>query len=269
MRLPPSPSVPPAVELHCCQLDDDRDIDFGEALESLAPPEVTRSARFVYRRDAERYIRGRGFMRRVLGEHLGIAARHVEIRAWRDGKPHVPGGTLDFNLTHSSDWALLAVSPLGPVGIDLELRSGPVRNWEDLLDTGRLCFVQDEMDVLRGLCGELRLERFLAFWTAKEARMKLLGEGMRMDPKTIILRLAGGEPVGYRHEPIEVTLHRIQTGLPEALCHLAYAGQLPDQATPERPVDGVPRRLPEHDLPADLPSLLRFVLVARAHRRTT
>ena len=223
MRLPPQPGLPPQVELHRCRLDDDRDIELAVAEESLAPAERARAARFLQPRDAARYIRGRGFVRRTLGACLSCPAARVDLRAQEGGKPCIFGAPLEFNLTHSADRAVLAVSPDRRLGVDLELRSGPARDWNRLLETGRMVFTSAETEVLAGLPGEARIERFLSFWTAKEARMKLTGEGMRMAPKGIVLRLVDGVPAGFQGDVPAVGLHRVETGIPEAVCHLVQA----------------------------------------------
>ena len=46
------------------------------------------------------------------------------------------------------------------------------------------------------LQGDGAHRRFLEFWCAKEARMKLTGEGFGLDPQEIVLALEGGRPVG-------------------------------------------------------------------------
>jgi phosphopantetheinyl transferase len=43
-----------------------------------------------------------------------------------------------------------------------------------------------------------RRELFFWLWTAKEARMKVTGEGLALDPRHIDVAIEAGRPVAYR-----------------------------------------------------------------------
>src|SRR6201999_3187535 len=90
----------------------------------LAPAEKDRASRFSFMRDRDRFIAGRGFMRTVLGHYLNAKPGRLEFVYSRLGKPALGGSHatagLHFNLSHSEDIGLLAVSPVGALGIDLE-----------------------------------------------------------------------------------------------------------------------------------------------------
>ncbi|MCX7890396.1 MAG: 4'-phosphopantetheinyl transferase superfamily protein, partial [Rhodobacteraceae bacterium] len=118
----------------------------------------------------------------------------------------------------SQGFAVLAVSTSGPVGIDVEL---PTRRIDPLALAGTV-FVQAERAVIESLSEDRRLQRFLAFWTAKEARMKLTGQGMELAPKSIVLALADGEAVGYAAPARPAArLAYADAGRPGAVCAVA------------------------------------------------
>ncbi len=90
------------------------------------------------------------------------------------GKPVLPADCPHFNLSHSDDLALLAVSASGPVGIDLE-QIRPDLEWMPL---ARRYFHLDEWQALTGLPPNQQREAFFAVWVRKEAWLKALGVGL-------------------------------------------------------------------------------------------
>jgi 4'-phosphopantetheinyl transferase len=209
------------VDISECRLDTEADIALGEAYAMLNPEERARTARFVFTRDAERYVRGRGYLRRRLGAFLGMAPTEAPILVGEYGKPFVEGHLVEFNLSHSGSHAVLAITSQAHVGIDIETVDR--LNLGDELDgLARMCLTDEERRALTDLPPERRERRFLSYWTAKEARMKLTGEGFALDPLDISLELSGGKAVGYSRptEP-SADLRFIRLSHPDAICCLA------------------------------------------------
>jgi 4'-phosphopantetheinyl transferase len=91
-------------------------------------------------------------------------------------KPHMEGEgkRLEFNLSHSGKYAVLAVSDQ-PVGIDVE------RMKKNRLSVAKRCFCPEEYeDILQAGDEWERNIRFLEYWTMKEAYVKRIGEGLRI-----------------------------------------------------------------------------------------
>lgn len=182
----------PGVCVWLCRLDDDRDISLDRARLVLDASERDRAARFHFERDRSRFMRARGFLREKLAGYMGVTPDQIVIEQMAHGKPVLPGGVVHFNLSHSQHIAVVAISTAHHVGIDVEVRTGKI----DPLALAPDCFIAHELHALRDLPHQM--QRFYAFWTAKEAFMKLTGQGMSLDPRLIILCLdKGGWPVGY------------------------------------------------------------------------
>ncbi len=208
-----------------CHLDDDRDIALTKAWQLLSGDETARAQRFHFDRDRNRYARGRGFLRSMLGQVCGQDPAGLIFGTGAQGKPFLQNSDLAFNLSHSRDLAVLAISRSGPLGLDLEF----IDRAADIAGLARTCLTPGETDVLAALPEAQRRARFFAFWTAKEARMKLTGEGLSLPPQQITLDLQDGFPVGYL-EPKTPAAQAIflDLGHPAALCCLALAdGQKP------------------------------------------
>lgn len=204
----------------CCTLDDDRDMALSEAWQLLSADETTRAWRFHFDRDRDRYTRGRGFLRVILGQVCGQPPAGLVFGSGAQGKPFLQGSTLAFNLSHSCDLAVLVISRAEPLGVDLEFTDRQA----DIAGLAQTCLTPDEADVLAALPKEAQRARFFAFWTAKEARMKLTGEGMCLAPRQIVLDLQDGLPVGYLHPKTpKAQAIFLDLGHPAALCCLALA----------------------------------------------
>ena len=208
-----------------CRLDDDHDISLAKAEGWLSASETDRAERFHFARDRNRYIRGRGFLRSMLGQVCGQNPASLALGVQAQGKPVLQNSHLAFNLSHSRGLAVLAISETGPLGLDLEFIDRDV----DIAGLAQTCLTAEEARVLETLPEIHRAARFFAFWTAKEARMKLTGEGMSLPPRQIALDLRNGLPVGYlRPQTVQAQAVFLDLGHPGSVCCLAVAqGQRP------------------------------------------
>ena len=182
------------VVLAQCHLDDARGMLLADAWGLLSADEAERAHRFHFDRDRHRYVRGRAFLRSILGQVCGQDPASLIFGKGPQGKPFLPGCDLSFNLSHSRDLAVAALSWAGPLGIDVEF----IDRVADIAGLAQVCLTTAEAAVLAALPEAARRERFFAFWTAKEARMKLTGEGLMLPPRQIEMTLVAGLPVGYR-----------------------------------------------------------------------
>ena len=119
-------------------------------------------------------------MREILGRYIDCPTRELQIKKQAGGKPylHAPERPLEFNLSHSRDIALLAVSTLVSVGIDVEA----YREIDDPLRLARRVMSAEEYAEIESLPDEARLDRFLNLWTRMEARQKAIGRGIFAQP---------------------------------------------------------------------------------------
>lgn len=213
---------PPDVTLCECALDTDDDMALDEAVGLLDRAELAKAASFVFTRDRDRYVRAHGHVRRRLGAALNMRPQDVPIAVEAGGKPYVEGRAVDFSLSHSGSRAVLAIMPGGEVGIDLEVLDSARGLDEQLEGLSETCLTAPERQALFSTPRAQRSRRFLSYWTAKEARMKLTGEGMALDPLDIALDLNGGRPVGYlRPQAPGAALRFITLSDPGAICCLA------------------------------------------------
>jgi 4'-phosphopantetheinyl transferase len=145
----------------------------------LSEEERARADRFVFDRHRFRFIRARAALRALLGRQLDRPPADVALSAAPGGKPFLAETTssLYFNVSHSGDLALVALTRVGEIGVDLEsVRPHP----DDWVILARRYFASEEVAALERYSASERVQAFFRVWTRKEAIVKLLGDGLRM-----------------------------------------------------------------------------------------
>lgn len=145
------------------------------ARQLLSPEERARADRFHFERDRRRYCIAHAAMRVLLGAYTGTAPSDLRFDVLARGKPVLkthPG--LHFNLSHSGEMALLGVTTLAEIGVDIERR----RVLSDRDAIARSYFAPGECRALASLAGDARDLGFFLCWTRKEAYVKAVGDGI-------------------------------------------------------------------------------------------
>jgi 4'-phosphopantetheinyl transferase len=137
----------------------------------ISKEDQVKSNKFVHFEDKKRYIVARMGIK-ILLKNLIDTDYQIEKNAF--GKPYVKNSPIKYNLSHSGNFVLLAVSSCTEVGVDVEvIRDIP--NLESLfLNTLHI----NEISYIKNLAPALILRNFLQIWTQKEAVVKALGKGL-------------------------------------------------------------------------------------------
>ncbi|MEZ4265863.1 MAG: 4'-phosphopantetheinyl transferase superfamily protein [Myxococcota bacterium] len=143
---------------------------------TLAADEVERASRFRFARHRLAWEAARGGLREVLGGYVGKAPAELEFAVATDGKPSLVGGRgLRFNLSHTDDLVVLAMTRGGELGVDVEAR----RSVPERAAIAQTHFTATERALLAAAERDGDGERcFLRLWTRKEALIKAVGIGL-------------------------------------------------------------------------------------------
>lgn len=127
---------------------------------------------------------GRAPLRHLLSAYLGIDAADLVLAEADRGKPHIAhaasglaaadASPLEFNWSHSGEWALVALARGLAVGIDVERLGKPVRA---TALAGRF-FDPSEAAALAAVDAAELNRAFTSLWCAKEAVLKASGVGI-------------------------------------------------------------------------------------------
>jgi 4'-phosphopantetheinyl transferase len=178
----------PKVEIWTIQLDH-ASIEMEVCAEVLSSDEQERAAKFKFQRDRRRYIVGHATLRSILAAHVKKSPQELTFRHGKNGKPFLDGPDterdIQFNLTHSHDVALLAVTRGQEIGVDVEYMN---RDFA-FTEVAERFFTPKEVQALRALPAPLRKQAFFKCWTSKEAFLKAKGTGLsgELDEVTIEL----------------------------------------------------------------------------------
>lgn len=173
--------------------------EFQEMRGVLSEDETARAARFVFDRHRARFVAGRAFLRKILGQYVGHAPQRLEFGYGFRGKPFLKKGSdgdrLRFNLSHSGDLALLAVIRARRIGVDVER----IREVKEHLRLAGRYFAPGEVAAIRALPPKVQYEAFFNCWTRKEAYIKALGTGLACPLDGFEVSLTPGIPAALLH----------------------------------------------------------------------
>lgn len=155
----------------------------------LSEDELARAAKFKFERDRRRFVVAHTAVREILARYLGDDAAKLGFVVVGNGKPKLAScfdaSRIEFNLSHSHERALLAVTHGREVGVDIEFIK-PDFSFHEIADH---FFSPREVTALRALPAHLQRHAFYKCWTSKEAFLKAKGTGLsgKLDEVKIVL----------------------------------------------------------------------------------
>ena len=159
------------VEIHLGSIDVDY-TDFARFAELISAEERARAERYRFERDRRRFIVRRGWLRTLLGRHVGEAPERLAFTFGAYGKPELPGG-LCFSQSHSGDRMMIALSDI-EVGCDIE-KIDDLMDWRPIAES---LFAPAERAALAVLPEVEGRQAFFECWARKEAFVKAVGHGL-------------------------------------------------------------------------------------------
>jgi 4'-phosphopantetheinyl transferase len=178
--------------------------DEKQWLHILNNQEQTRAQKFHYQADRKRYRVTRALLKIILSRISGNNPVDISFSYNNHGKPYLKNTQkISFNVSHSGDLGLIAVSDLTLLGIDVE-------KYRKRIDPNRMAkrfFSMSEQKELSLLSDNHILEGFFNGWTRKEAVIKALGLGLAMPLRNFDVTLTPGQParlLNIRHQDEKV-----------------------------------------------------------------
>jgi 4'-phosphopantetheinyl transferase len=171
----------------------------------LSQDELERADRFCFDRDRERFAIARGILRSILALYLKTPPAELRFSYNEFGKVSLStqfcSARICFNLSHSVDMALVAVTYRREVGIDVE----KVRQGVEVEQIARNFFSAREVEFLLEQTPIARPRAFFECWTRKEAYIKARGEGLSypLDQFTISVGSDEFETLEVQNDPAE------------------------------------------------------------------
>jgi len=176
----------------------------------LSEAELAQAGRFRVEGARNIFMTSRAVQRLIGAHYLGVPPREVQISrtcahcGGAHGRPRYVGSTIDYSVSHTTGWVILAAVEGGLVGVDVE-STRTVRSIDDL---ARTVLTSSEVARLALVPSDERTDAFLRLWTRKEATVKLTGHGLAA-PMT---RIDVSGP--------DVVAHHMPAGWPDGAIHL-------------------------------------------------
>lgn len=130
-----------------------------------------REKAFRFRRSADRVssISARGALRMLLSGYTGVPASEITFSYTDNGKPYIRNTDIAFNISHSAEWALIAIGRGRKIGVDIEkvkrtMKLAPIVDRYFSLEEQSAILVADDPCAL-----------FFELWARKEAYVKACG----------------------------------------------------------------------------------------------
>jgi 4'-phosphopantetheinyl transferase len=144
---------------------------FNHLLQKLTPAQQEQVLRYRHWEDAHRSLFGKALLLTAL-ESIGQASHTLhDLKFSEFQRPYFDGPT-DFNISHSGEFVMCAISKDGPIGIDVEeIKEIPLADFTDL-------FSATELKRIFGDASDYR--PFYTLWTQKEAYLKAIGLGLNV-----------------------------------------------------------------------------------------
>jgi 4'-phosphopantetheinyl transferase len=168
----------------------------ARALQWLDRDERERYDRFARDEDRLMFLLGRAMARWLVGRALGVAPASWPWRNGPHGRPEIglDGASVRFNLAHSAGVVVCALGVRRDVGVDVEHL---VRRPVDFAVVKRYCSPEEAADI--EAAGDWWHDRFLSYWTLKEAYLKARGLGIALPLAEICFSLRDEAPaIGFR-----------------------------------------------------------------------
>lgn len=146
-----------------------------QALLILLDDHETERYQRLHHSHKNRYLISHAACRQVLSQYTKLAAKDIVYCKNDHGKPALQHNTpIRFNMSHSHDQAIIAISEHAEIGVDLEYMERKT-DWTNL---ARRFFSPEEVDDLFRQQPNSQKTHFFQLWTRKEAFIKALGTGL-------------------------------------------------------------------------------------------
>lgn len=206
LALPLPESVPDAVQAWLLPLDLNAPIE-DAGWDLLSEEEKSRAERFRHHADCVRMAATRAALRRQLAKCLDCGPSALCFESGPNDKPQLRHKrTMAFNVSHSGEYALIAVSAapsVASLGIDIEQQRACLE-FEDLAEYAFTPVEREFLNQCKTSGGKSPglnyASAFFLNWVTKEAVLKAVGVGIGEHLQTVSIRALNNSQLAVEHE---------------------------------------------------------------------
>ena len=149
---------------------------------SLSVDEQERRDSYSSIKHQQTFIAARGILRDIVARYVDARPSDIVFSSTRWGKPYLQNSVISFNLSHSGDCIIYAITHKGRVGVDIELMRIDIKR--EQLAT-RILSHEEYEKLFRGKSAQEQLTNFYRCWTRKEAYAKAISMGLQAHAQSI------------------------------------------------------------------------------------
>lgn len=165
----------------------------------LNESERKRAQRFAFGHLRDRFIAVRGALRCLLALYLETDPSDIRLEYGPNGKPSVESECkIQFNVSHSNEVAVVAITTECPVGIDIEC----ISELPELEQLASAFFCPEEFAEIVSFPLAERSFAFFSRWTRREAYVKAIGAGLSLPVESLPVT-ASGSPANFDQAGLE------------------------------------------------------------------
>lgn len=194
-KLPPGYSLlEQDVNWFVVDIENQQYIELDEAISILSAEEEKRRGRFKTNELQSSFAIRRGLLRALIAKQTQSEIDEIIFESNKYGKLFINQNKVHFNSSHSRQYIVYVFSSTKELGVDIE----KVDSMNDEANTANYIMTEVEHSLYTSLPEDKATLFFFKCWTAKEAYLKLLGVGLNIEPKEVLLELDEITPVSAR-----------------------------------------------------------------------
>lgn len=170
--------------------------DSKECIQYLSEDERVRAEKLKIEEKKNQLVITRSILRLLLSSAIGKSYQDIEFFYGEHGKPSIKeslnGKPIEFNISHSGNYALIAITLSRKVGVDIE----EVNLNIDHQSLSKRFFSKQEYIRLQGIDAGHQRDAFYSIWAKKESFIKATGKGVAFGLEHFSVSLDGGCQVG-------------------------------------------------------------------------
>ncbi len=153
-------------------------INYKTLLPYLSEEEQIRADKLKAELKKNQFIIARGLLRKLLSNSLGKPVDEIKISYGQHKKPYIEEQyndySVDFNISHSGEFILLAITLNSQIGVDIE----KINHELEYLSLSNRFFSESEKKELLSFKQDEQLDAFYRAWVRKESFIKATGKGI-------------------------------------------------------------------------------------------
>jgi 4'-phosphopantetheinyl transferase len=151
---------------------------YDDFFSCLSDDEVERANKLKVDDKKTQFVITRGVLRQLLSNVLDMSEKEIVFNYGEHNKPYLDcqynNQSVEFNVSHSGNYALIALGLKDKLGVDIEM----INNKVDYQSLSQRFFSNIERKSLLKINESEQLDTFYRIWTRKEAFIKATGKGV-------------------------------------------------------------------------------------------